>query len=227
MLQKWHTINLLQPFSMIKVITTVSDPNNEGYHKLIKSLREKSWDYMVIVNQNINWNWSGFKDIYEWCLTDEAKNYTHFLYTDGFDTLAVRDASQFNFTLPSGFIFSTEKQCFPRKDWEGLHPKCESEWQYLNHGQFIAEISQFLKYYEGVFDKDITCQEYAMDLYLKPIEGFNLDTKCEIFQTLAFESEGDFLIEDKVIMNTKTGKLPFFIHGNGRTDMTKFYNSLC
>jgi hypothetical protein len=44
-----------------------------------------------------------------------------------------------------------------------------------------------------------------------------------MFQSIAFESEGDFEIRYGRLYNKITHTFPMFIHGNGKTDMTKFY----
>lgn len=214
-----------------KLITAVSNPDHEGLKQLKKSLNRFEYDYHVITNPNINWNWAGLKDIHEWCKSEEAKEYTHFLYTDGFDTMALTSMAEVERKYQNmrhvfygdQIIFSTEKQCFPRVDWVELHPETTTEWKYLNHGQFIAPIKMFIDLYEGVFDKSITCQEWAMDLYLKKDPAIGLDLNCDIFQTIAFKSPEDFEIRGGRIYNTKQNSFPCFAHGNGRTDMAWVY----
>ena len=208
----------------IKLITAVSNPNHEGLTKLKESLNRFEYDYEVLVNKDINWNWAGLEDIYNWCKIQEG--YTHFLYTDGFDTFAFSSMSEIErkYKNTDKMLFSTEKQCFPRKDWTDIHPQSESEWKFLNHGQFISPIDTFLRLYEGVFQLNMTCQEWAMDLYLNGSEDITLDLNCDIFQTIAFETEGDFEIREGRIFNLKNKSTPVFAHGNGRTDMTWIYN---
>lgn len=209
----------------IKLITGVSKSDNAGLAQLKRSCEVNGLDLTVLVNSEIQWNWAGLPDIYNWCKTDEAREYTHILYSDGFDTFAQLGMQNIEvcYKETDKMLFSTEKHCFPRKDWEDKHPKpAPSEWQYLNHGQFIAPIDVFLRLYEGVFTKDITCQEYAMELFLNGSQDIVLDYECRIFQTIAFESDEDFKY-GSFIQNLKTNSIPCFLHGNGKTDMSKVY----
>lgn len=211
----------------IKTIIAISDELNVGFLHLQKSLIKHNYDYTVLINPSINWNWAGLEDIYKWGKTEEAKEYTHFIYTDGFDTVALQPLSNvlIKYKQTDKMLFSTEKQCFPRVDWIERHPKVDSEWQYLNHGQFIAPIETFLRLYEGVFDLPITCQEYAMDLFLNGSNDIILDTNCEVFQTVAFcKPTEEFEIIDGSIVNIATGSLPSFAHGNGKTNIQWVYD---
>jgi ubiquinone biosynthesis protein COQ9 len=53
-----------------------------------------------------------------------------------------------------------------------------------------------------------------------------IDVQCVNFQSIAFEEDGDFSFVYDRLQNNVTGTMPLFIHGNGRTDMTKFYERL-
>jgi hypothetical protein len=46
---------------------------------------------------------------------------------------------------------------------------------------------------------------------------------CNIFQSIAFEVEGDFEIRYNRLYNKITHTFPMFLHGNGKTDMSKYY----
>jgi lysyl hydroxylase/galactosyltransferase/glucosyltransferase/procollagen-lysine,2-oxoglutarate 5-dioxygenase len=68
-------------------------------------------------------------------------------------------------------------------------------------------------------------QRWYTDTYLNLInqcDWIGLDY-CNMFQSIAFESEGDFEIRYGRLYNKITHTFPMFIHGNGKTDMTKFY----
>ena len=65
-------------------------------------------------------------------------------------------------------------------------------------------------------------QRWYTDRYLERRSSISLDY-CNIFQSVAFEVEGDFTLTYNRLYNNKTHTFPMFIHGNGKTDMTKFY----
>lgn len=207
----------------MKIITiiTVSNTDHPGFVKLKESLDRNKYDYMVITDPNLNWNWSGLGSIHEWCKTQQE--FTHFLYTDGFDTLAMGGIEEVyeRYKCVDKMLFSAEKACFPRSDWANLHTS-ESRWRYLNHGQFITPISLYLKLYEGVFDLPFTCQEWAMEKFLNGGD-IELDTKCDIFQSIAFKGEDEYSSDGNRLVNNITGTKATFAHGNGRSDMEWVY----
>ena len=65
-------------------------------------------------------------------------------------------------------------------------------------------------------------QRWYTDRFLERRSSISLDY-CNIFQSVAFEVEGDFTLTYNRLYNNKTHTFPMFIHGNGKTDMTKFY----
>lgn len=208
----------------IKVITTVSDNTHPGFLKLKSSLDKFGWDYLAIHNPNINWNWGGLQDIYAWCKSAESDGYTHFLYTDGFDTLALSGPNELQYTDTECILYSGEKACFPIVAWHKDHVS-PSRWKYLNHGQFIAPIDKYLKMYEGVFYLPCSCQEWAMELFLFHNDGtIKIDDGCNIFQSVAFSGPDEFSIDGNRIINNITGTKPLFPHGNGHTEFDWVYN---
>ena len=236
------------------LITTVSTQDHPGFEKLKASLDLFNWEYVVITNPNINWNWSGLPDIYSICPQLIEKGYTHFLYTDGFDTLALSDITEVieKYKDTDKILFSAEKACFPRSDWSDRHISVEpsitifgskglnmilppnkrtrvvggSRWRYLNHGQFIAPIDLYLELYNGVFDKPITCQEYMMGLFLNGEKRIELDVNCDIFQSIAFKGDDEYTIDAKRLKNNINDSAAVFLHANGRSEFQWCYDIL-
>jgi tetratricopeptide (TPR) repeat protein len=153
----------------LKIITTVSDNTNANLQKLSQSLI--GWDFKIIHNPNIGWDWGGWDNHYQWLCSDEAKEYTHVIYTDGFDTLALGDQKEAEEKLakllesnPNAFIYSVEKHWFP---WEGTdvapldclvykakfdektkHLTENQRWRYANGGQYAGSIEAVKNWYE-------------------------------------------------------------------------------
>ena len=76
------------------------------------------------------------------------------------------------------------------------------------------------------FNLPINCQEWAMEKYLNDNDGrLKIDSKCEVFQSVAFEDDGEFSNKKGRIFNNITKTKPLFVHFNGRTD-TGSYDKL-
>lgn len=202
----------------LKVITTTSDLSK--CKQLKRSLDYFGWDYHFITH-----TWTGFlsklHETYNYLKSLEG--YTHFLYTDAWDTFALGGPGE----LPeiTGLLFSAERACYPHPEKEALYPKHESPWHFVNGGGFMGEISAFIDIYEQNGPAtELNDQVWLTDRFLQHYESglIRLDYDCEVFQTLAFCPESDFLYSDQLV-NTVTKSRPLFIHGNGHTSMGHIY----
>lgn len=222
----------------LKLITCVSDINHPGLAKLKHSLDLHGWDYQVMHDPNINWNWGGWANIYQWCQTELQKpdGYTHMIYSDGFDTMALgtpEEAIQaYKSISPNAdnFVLSTEKAAFPvdynyykPEDYPALDPK--QRWRYINFGQWMTSLKSMLKMYEES-DKNTVSQLWGHKKYLYHNQDgmVKLDTDCKLFQTLAFRDDTEFSVTGARLNNNYTETKPVFAHGNGRCDMQFIYD---
>jgi hypothetical protein len=197
------------------IITTTSD--RKKCYQLERSLKLHGYDYHIIEH-----TWTGFLDkihyTYQYLRT--LKGYTHFLYTDAWDTVAMRPDVQ----VPSeGLLISAERACYPYPKWAERYPVNDSPWRYVNGGGWCGEISAFLRMYESKPPTDeMNDQVWLTERFLA---GWGkLDYECMIFQTLGFCPVSDFI--HSPFTNTVTGSHPAFIHGNGHTPMTHIYSLL-
>lgn len=224
----------------ILTITCVTDITNPGFIKLKNSLDKFKYDYAVIHDPALNFSWGGLVHLYEFC--KKPGNVTHILATDGFDTLALGGIEEVyeRYTYTNKMLFSAEKGCFPRGDWtnrhmvsvptfngdempqEGKRLVGTSRWRYLNHGQFITPCELFVELYKGVFELPVICQEWAMDQFLNgaPME---LDTNCDIFQSIAFRDGDEYSSEGDRLVNNITGTKPTWAHANGKSEFDWVY----
>ncbi len=183
-----------------------------------------------------------------------ATGHDTFIYADGGDTYCQKP-----FTVPNDrLIWSTEKQCFPHPEMAKEYPKTriKSEWLYLNNGLYGGSLRlmiEFVDKYIGKLPMPANCQLETMQAFLKAKkDGFpiELDYKCELFQSIAFDpakpSKGepidkasfsihldekgkpkytgtDFAIKKGLVHNKMTKKTPAILHGNGRTPMQWIY----
>ena len=205
-------------------LTMVSDLNNPGFLRLKKSLDYFGYDYRVIHNKNASQGGSGHPVVANW-LKENRDDYTHFLFSDGFDTLALGPPSEVieRYKDHDYWLYSSEKACYPRSDWADLHEPCETPWRFINGGQFIVPIDLHLAIVERGKRGYENDQEWGMDNFLFRKDKIKIDTNCDIFQTIAFEAGDDFTYEETRLFNNKTRTYPTFVHGNGKTDMSKVY----
>jgi hypothetical protein len=183
-----------------------------------------------------------------------ATGHETFIYSDGGDTFCQRP-----FTVPNDrLIWSTEKQCFPHPEMAKEYPKTriKTEWLYLNNGGYggsLALMLEFVDKYIGKLPMQANCQLETMQAFLQAKkDGFpiELDYKCKLFQSIAFDpnkpakgepvdkasfsihkdNKGnpkytgtDFAIKDGLVVNKMTKTTPAILHGNGRTPMEWIY----
>ena len=224
-----------------KVITCVSSLENIGIKRLEASLIHNKLDYKIIHDPNTGWNYEGWANMYNWCKSEEAKEYTHFLWTDGFDTFALARMEEIEskFKKICGddldrFVYSCEKQFYPNEkpdlDWQQLYMDKVPEltenhrWRYCNGGQFMTSIPQLIRMYEW-FDKNQNNQWLAHNRFIFHNEDNKvlIDYNCEIFQSVSFGGEGhiEFDIVEPVdpigkrLHNKLLDTYPCFAHGNG------------
>lgn len=207
------------------VITTTSDLSK--CYELRRSLIYHDWDFQFIEH---DWEPLGFlgKIHHTYNYLKELKGYTHFIYTDAWDTFAL--AGPDAVTLPDGLLISAERACYPHPEKAARYPANASPWKYVNGGGWCGEIAAFIKMYELCPPTtELNDQVYLTDQFLKGYDWISLDYACSIFQTIGFCPESDFIypfrtqFSDILMLNMVTGEIPIFIHGNGHTPMPHIY----
>jgi hypothetical protein len=204
----------------MKVIVSLDNPQHPGWLKLEESLKRHGWDYHAIVRE-----WKGFGTkiigLYEYlCATDTDE----FIYLDAYDNYCIAGPEEFKFKKKYyPMIVSSEKGCYPDTHKMGMFPVVNHEWKFLNSGQIYGNKEHFINVYNSNpprFEDDD--QRWYTERFLAMPDKIGLDY-CNIFQSVAFEAEGDFTLTYNRLYNNKTHTFPMFIHGNGKTDMNKFY----
>lgn len=209
----------------IKIITTTSDISK--CYQLERSLKVFGYDYHFIQHE-----WNGFLDkireTYKYLKSLDG--YTHFLYTDAWDTFALQHPNQLESKInKKGLLFSAERACYPYPELASEYPENKSHWKYVNGGGWCGEVEAFIKMYEAEPPTDeLNDQVYFTRQFLKHHKKgwIKLDYECSIFQTLAFCPESDFEYDANKVFNTVTKSTPIFIHGNGHTSINHIYKLL-
>lgn len=208
----------------IKVITTTSDLSK--CYQLRRSLIHRGHDFHFIVHE-----WTGFlgkiHETYKYLKALEG--YTHFLYTDAWDTFAMAGPEDLADKMPDGLLISAERACYPYPELADKYPAHESPWHFVNGGGWCGEIAAFIRLYEDQPPTvEMNDQVWLTNQFLKLYgEGWiSLDYGCRMFQTLGFCPESDFEAAGGRIYNAVNQTYPSFVHGNGHTPMDKIYDIL-
>lgn len=215
------------------IVTNIYSPNANTKQTVESFAR---FGYEVAVNSApFTGNGQVLRDMLA-CYRRAITGHVDFFYTDGADTFCQRRADP-----PKDYIlYSTEKACYPHPEIAKQYRPTKSKWKYLNGGGYGGPLKLIIEFFERYgLDKlpnDANGQHEQMVAYLAAEkDGFpiKLDTKCEVFQTMAFADPSEFevmdpshehtgfeLAEPKLLRNKLTKTIPAILHFNGLTDMS-------
>jgi hypothetical protein len=210
------------------VLTFSTNLTNPGLHHLINSLKKFGYDYVILEGEQFSWGGNNYVHIAEW-LKKNRKDYTHFLYTDAWDTIAMCDSKNIIDYLRytknrESWLTSAEKNgCFAGDT--SLYDR-EAIWKYPCAGNYLTSIDLFISIVESEPRKEgENDQHWQSRLFLSKKYNWKLDTDCRIFQTLYMEEPSDFAwTRNGRLLNCYTATFPNFIHGNGKCDMRWIYH---
>jgi len=190
--------------------------------------------------------WKGnanvFKLIYKALVELREAGYTHVVYSDGADVIWLEKVE----TCPDFILYSTEKAFYPNAVGIGHHyspehmfPKdSQTRWHYLNAGLWLGSIDNVIAHYQlnklhslplhypnGQVLNGQWEQICAYFCSLQSMIPIALDSKCNFFQSVAFQHDDEFTMPFEAsygirFRNEITGNYPLALHGNGRTDMS-------
>lgn len=221
------------------VVTNIYSPN-EKTKQTVDSFERHG--YEVAVNKSpFTGNGQVLRELLA-CYKRASTGHEDFIYTDGADTFCQR-----KFAVPKDYIlYSTEKACYPHPEIAKQYKAVKSKWKYLNGGGYGGPLKLIIEFFERYgldrHQNDVNGQHEQMLAYLSAEkDGFpiKLDTKCELFQTMAFADPEEFEVREKyvkndlinnaeseigtkyiekVLYNKLTKTIPAILHWNGRTD---------
>lgn len=223
----------------IKLITLSTELNHPGWLKFKASLDHFGYDYHLIHQDAPSGSHifgTQMPLVYQYLKEQlQGTSYSHVIYCDAWDTIALGPPVEVDrklkiyFNREIEFLGSAEKACFPHPELAVEYPTCETDWKYVNGGGWLSSIAHFIRMYEANSSKGINDQLWLAQRFIASHRAFEpvyLDYACEIFQTIGFEGPEDFGYADGKpgrLVNFKTQSLPIFMHGNGRTDMSKVW----
>jgi hypothetical protein len=169
------------------VFTFSTNDWNPGFKHLLNSLRRQHYDFRVAINTPDFKTYDEHGNYYpakaRW-LKENARDYTHFLFTDAWDTIALGPEGEliekYKHAGADKWIYSAEQNSYPHVEWAGLYPKCNSRWKYLNAGGYICPVELFITTIEKEMNgRQIDGGEWGSKYFLFKDKGksIQLDTK--------------------------------------------------
>jgi hypothetical protein len=205
----------------MKLITVVTDLNREGLTFLIDSSQKQGWDIEIIITE---WRGFGTKLIETYNYLKRNRDVKEFIFVDAYDVITLGSPKELEEKIVERekMLISVEKGCWPQSDLADQYPKVDTDWKYINSGSYFSPSKLFMDMIEAnpplYIDDD---QLWLTNEFLHEQRNKVLDYKCEVFQSYSFIAEDDFGYDNKRVLNLKTLTTPIFLHGNGKTDMTK------
>jgi len=205
----------------MKLITVVTDLNREGLTFLIDSSQKQGWDIEIIITE---WRGFGTKLIETYNYLKRNRDVKEFIFVDAYDVITSGSPKELEEKIVERekMLISVEKGCWPQSDLADQYPKVDTDWKYINSGSYFSPSKLFMDMIEAnpplYIDDD---QLWLTNEFLHEQRNKVLDYKCEVFQSYSFIAEDDFGYDNKRVLNLKTLTTPIFLHGNGKTDMTK------
>lgn len=209
---------------MLKVISVCHDKTHAA--PLIYSLDKHGWDFEIIETP---WKGFGTKIIETYNYLKAHPEVDEFVFVDAFDVVALGGPEEFKekvYNMPTramDILFSAEKALWPPilNPFKKRYPPCENGNSYINSGLYYASSSMFITLMDRFPPSCETDDQYwANMLYLM---GFavNIDYNQNVFNSYSFIQDGEYTYNNgRVQVN---GNEPIFIHGNGKSDMSKIY----
>lgn len=201
-------------------ITNIYSPN-ENTKQTVDSLIKHGYE-VAVISEKFKGNGNVLRDLLA-CFKRAATGHEDFFYVDGADTYCQRAVSP----PKDHILYSVEKACYPKPEIAPQYKPVKTPWKYLNGGGYGGPLKLIIEFFERYklheHAGDVNGQHEQMIAYLAAAkDGFpiKLDTKCAIFQTMAFADPSEFKVENKMLKNVVTKTIPAFLHFNGLTDMS-------
>ena len=207
----------------LKVIVC-ADSFTTGYlPMLMAQLVEKDFNHeLVMMEKPFAWK----KKVKAW-LDGLGDHHGKAAFLDAYDVLVFGSPEELYYKISHPLIFSGDRVCWPAMNAAEHYPPAPTPWQYVNCGGiagYADDLRDFLYmiygemtlvYPPGKFD----CEQWNATKHYLRGKGI-IDHECRIFHCMLGDPPGTLApveFPDHRWMNTYTGYLPVFIHGQGKS----------
>ena len=161
------------------------------------------------------------------------------LFVDGYDVIFLTGTEEIeqkwnNLTIDPlvKVIFGSEKAIWPDPSIADKFPESESEYRFLNSGNFMGKVKDLKKITEEEISDSGDDQLYYQHKFLSKKYGIQLDYKAEIFQCIAGCTDwpnikDELAIKKDRITNVPHSTEPCVFHGNGSKSEKIKHNWFC
>ena len=210
----------------MKILTLTTDLNHSGFIQFQKFYNHFGYDIEVL-NPKISNFGEQMPFITEWC---KANPNQWFVYSDAWDTIVLAPEKELLSKIPEGVEFygGAERGCWPDANLIDKFPNLELPYKYLCGGTWYTNTNLIVEMSERWPNIEKHNDQHWLQLcFLKLLnEGRNvqLDNFGDVFQSIMLDPTEAFKIENQRVCNVLHKVYPVIIHGNGKKDMTKYYN---
>ena len=204
----------------MKVISVCHDKTHAA--TLIYSLEKNGWDYEIIETE---WKGFGTKLISVYNYLKEHYEVDYFIFVDAFDVICLGKPDEFVSKMHrmNAMMMGMERGLWPPilQPFKDHYNTSESGFDFVNSGMYYAPSKLFIE----IFEKYKPFYEIDDQFWLNMVwlmgEDFDYygDGEQKIFNNYSFIKEGEYTYNNNRVQIN--GNEPIFIHGNGRSDMTK------
>lgn len=208
----------------LAILTTAFFPNLKPLNMFIASSRKYGYypiHFMGLHEQYRPWAEMKIRDKIPEFQKLMAEGNTHVLYTDARDAFFTGPFTELVAKYQSmgspECLASTEPNCNPNSDMIPNYPDV-GKYRYHCVGGYLAELPWMLSKFQRMMPYLAKSGDDAEIWQWGWEEGWfrpELDSKCEIFQTLDHAEDDLIVTVDKRLGNTYTGTQPCILHLNG------------
>jgi len=208
----------------MKVIICADDFKT-GYLTLLSAqLATKGFDYEIVM---VSPPWAWKKKIQAW-IAGIGGHQGKVCFLDAYDMLCFGTPEELYNKIDSPLIFAGDRCCWPSAPLAWNYPYCNTPWKYVNAGGlagFAPDVHEFLTRIDGYMKftypaKQADCEQLYFTLKYLDGEG-RVDSDCRIFHCMLDDPCDILAATGDRFMNTFTGTLPTFIHGQGKSFVTR------
>jgi hypothetical protein len=187
----------------MKVLTVVSDPNDQGLVTFLKpSSLAFNLDLIILTTDQQRYRNHRYKDHILLQYLENVSDDEIIFFTDGYDAMFIGGEKEIlckYYKTGKTLLFSAEQNCWPDPSLSEKYPSQQSPFKYLCSGGFIGnagyikgKIAEKLET-DSILKYSFSNQIYWSEQFLRNQPEIGLDTGCEIFTTLSSELDFSFL----------------------------------